>query len=170
MDIEGKIDFFREAESVGALLFGICDEPDESVKTPAYVDLNVENERQWGAVVCNSSGHSVNFTAIDNKIEIRRANGDMAKRCDAMLYNEIYLIFVELKNKRADWIQSAIKQLSSTLEVFSQNYDIMVFRKRFAYICNQKSPHFAYSCKVAMQQFRNSHNVRLIISRDIAVK
>lgn len=34
------IDFFKDEEPVECSLFGICDDEDEAIKTPAYVDTD----------------------------------------------------------------------------------------------------------------------------------
>lgn len=165
------IDFFKEEEVVNDVYFGICDDEDETTKTPAYVDRNRANKDKWVAKVTNNTGKAVGFVAVDNKIEIRRDNGDMENRCDAMLHNENYIIFVELKVQDKDWIKRAVEeQLLATINSFKTYHDISKFRYRIAYACNRRHPFFAVSHKEYMQQFRKKHNVRLIIGSDIILK
>lgn len=165
------IDFFKEEEVVPDVLFGICDDDDETTKTPAYVDKTLANANKWIAKVMNHSGKSIGFIAVDNKIEIRRPNGDMENRCDAMLHNDDNIVFVELKVQAKDWIKHAVEeQLLTTIEVFKSCHDINKFRHRLAYACNRKHPFFAVSHKEYMQRFWAEHNVRLIIGRDIVLK
>lgn len=95
---EKVIDFFKDEMPVGDALFGICDDEDEAAKTPAYVDADAKHKEEWTAVVTNRSGKIISFIAVDNKIEIRRENGQMENRCDAMLHNDEYIIFIELKD------------------------------------------------------------------------
>ena len=165
------VDFFKDEEGIGSSHFGICDDVDVNAKTPAYVDCNLENESLWGANVVNSSGKSISFIAVDNRIEILRVDGSMENRCDAMLHNADYIIFVELKNQREDWIKHAVDdQLQTTIDVFKQNNDIMKYSRRFAYVCNKKHPLFQNSHKQQMQKFHSKNKVRLIICGNIMIK
>lgn len=166
-----QVDFFEYEEIVTKSCFGICDDEDISLKTPAYIDIKEENENAWIAKVTNNSGKAIGFIAVDNKIEILREDGNMEHRCDAILHNEDNIIFVELKEQRKDWIKDAVEdQLLATINIFKSLYNISVFKNRVAYVCNRRHPSFAYSHKEYMQKFRNEHNVRLIICRDIKIK
>ncbi len=164
------IDFFKVEVPVEERVFGICDDEDKAAKTPAYVDANESNKHKWIAVVTNSSGKPVSFIAVDNKIEIRRENGVMENRCDAMLHNEKYIIFVELKKQQDRWIQHALVQLATTINVFKECHDINKYKHKLAYACNKRHPYFAVSHKEEMQQFRYKYGVRLVIGCDIMVK
>lgn len=165
------IDFFQNEEVVKSRLFGICDDEDSTTKTPAYCDLDEGHENTWGAKVTNSSTKDIAFIAVDNAIEIRRDNGDMDNRCDAMLHNDENIIFVELKDQRGNWIEHAVNdQLLTTINVFKKCHNINAFQHRVAYACNKKHPSFAVSHKTMMQKFKNEHGVRLIICRDITIK
>lgn len=42
------IDFFHNETVVKSRLFGICDDEDSTVKTPAYYDEDERNENMWG--------------------------------------------------------------------------------------------------------------------------
>lgn len=166
-----NINFFKEEIQLNENIFGICDDEDETIKTPAYADTNPANLHKWIAKVTNKSGKSVGFIAVDNKIEIKRENGDMENRCDAMLHNKNYIIFVELKDQGKDWIKHAVEeQLLTTINIFKNCHDITQFRYRLAYACNKKHPTFAVSHKEYMQRFKNEHNVRLVIGSDITLK
>jgi len=166
------INFFKEEEIITENNFGICDEEaDVTIKTPAYVDKDPHNKHKWIATVTNNSQKHIGFIAVDNNIEIKRENGDMENRCDAMLHNEDYIIFVELKDKRDNWIRDAVEQqLLTTINIFKSCHDISKFRHRLAYVCNKKHPCFATSHKEDIQKFKNEHDVRLIIGSDIVLK
>ena len=69
------IDFFKDEEVVSEKLFGICDDGDDAVKSPAYVDKDPAKIDNWIAKVSNEFAKAVCFIAVDNKIEIRRENG-----------------------------------------------------------------------------------------------
>ncbi len=70
------IDFFEGETEINSEFFGICDDPDTGVKTPAYIDSDIGNENKWTAVVNNHSKAPVYFNPIDNNIEIKRENGE----------------------------------------------------------------------------------------------
>lgn len=168
---ERVIDFFKDEMPVGDALFGICDDEDEAAKTPAYVDTDAKHKDEWTAIVTNRSGKIISFIAVDNKIEIRRENGQMENRCDAMLHNDEYIIFIELKDQNKDWIKHAVEdQLATTIKVFKQWHDISLFKHKLAYACNRRHRRFAFSNKEDMQRFRNQHGVRLNIGCDIIIK
>lgn len=78
-----KVNFKKsscQTKNIKAKKFGICDDDDSSVKTPARISFN-ENEDEWLATVENETDESINFTAIDNCIEIYRVNGEIENRC-----------------------------------------------------------------------------------------
>lgn len=164
------IDFFEKEILVPAREFGICDDEDVSVKTPAYIDVSSDNKDKWIACVTNTSGQPLNFIAVDNAIEIKRKSGEMACRCDAMLRNARYIVFIELKSQREKWIQHAKEQLLETIDVFKDSYDINQYPCRLAYACNKKHPYFAVSRKEEMQRFFQRNGVRLIIDSHIQIK
>lgn len=165
------IDFFEGETEINSEFFGICDDPDTGVKTPAYIDSDIGNENKWIAVVNNHSKAPVYFNPIDNNIEIKREDGEMENRCDALLHNNYWIAFIELKVQKRNWIKHAVEeQLASTINVFKQNHDISRFKHRYAYACNRLKPKFSYSHKIEMQEFYDIHGVRLVIGRDVHVK
>lgn len=158
------IDFFEGETEINSEFFGICDNPDTGVKTPAYIDSDIGNENKWIAVVNNHSKAPVYFNPIDNNIEIKREDGEMENRCDALLHNNYWIAFIELKAQRRNWIKRAVEeQLVPTINVFKQNHDISRFKHRYAYACNRLKPKFSYSHKIEMQEFYDIHGVRLVI-------
>lgn len=163
------IDFFTKectTEHITAGEFGIRDGENAAI---AYVDY--DNPDKWVAVVKNKSGHPVNFTAIDNCIEIRRPDGNADNRCDAMLSNDQYLIFIELKDQNKDWIYHAVNdQLATTIRHFKDNYDIKRYRQVKAYACNRAHPQFQYSHMELMERFKHDYGVRLCIVNEIVLK
>ena len=164
-----KVDFFVEecrTDNISSPRFGICDPGNH---LPACVSH--DNEDTWVAVVENQSGKAINFTAIDNCIEIRRENGEMDNRCDAMLTNPDTIIFIELKVQDKDWIHHAVNvQLQSTIDHFKANHAIEKFRRRIAYACNRRHPQFQYSRMELLNEFRRRNGVRLNIVNTIVVK
>lgn len=162
-----KVNFFIEecqTENILAPDFGICDS--ESGK--AYVDL--ENREKWVARVRNRSGNPINFTSIDNCVEIRRETGESDFRCDGMLSGNGLLIFVELKDQRGDWIQHAVwDQLFRTINHFKESHPVEGYKKKFAYACNKRHPQFHSNKMDMMNEFRIKTGFRLLIVNEIVI-
>lgn len=164
-----KIDFDKPSCQTAGILhpvFGLVDPQD---KGPAYVSIS--NKDEWVAEVENRSGQPLHFTAVDNCVEIMRPDGQMDYRCDGLLTGAGYLIFVELKDQRGEWIQHAVEhQLMTTIIHFKDNCDIGRYKKRYAYACNKRHPQFQYSHMALMEEFRRSTGVRLCIVNKIVIK
>lgn len=161
------IDFFIEkcqTENISDPRFGICD--NETDKDPAYVDR--ENEDKWIAVVENKTDKPINFTAVDNCIEVFRPNGSMENRCDALLTNADHIVFVELKNQGDNWIAHAVDdQLQTTIDYFKDNHDIGKYRFKRAFACNRRRPFFRVSYKEKMDAFYKKNGIRLSLEAKI---
>lgn len=166
------IDFFTakcQTENIRDKEFGICDDEDETKKTPAYVDAT--QPEKWVAVIKNRSEKSINFTAVDNCVEITREDGTPDFRCDAMLTNEDHIVFVELKDQMTGWITHAVdEQLQTTIDHFKVNYDISKYKYKRAFACNKKYPNFRVSYKEKMNAFYNKNRIRLNLVREIVFK
>jgi hypothetical protein len=160
------IDFEKEAcqQTIQAKHFGICDDLPQQ---PAYTDTT--DSSKWIATVENEPEFEITFTAIDNCIEIRRANGDMDNRCDGMLTYEDNIIFVELKSVRSEWITSGLAQLERTIQHFMDNYDMNTIRHKRAFLCNKKHPQFQVIEHSAKQQFFQKYKVRINIQAIIKI-
>jgi hypothetical protein len=133
--------------------FGLCDDPPPA-SNPAYIDEN--DGAKWIAVVENDERYSVSFTAIDNCIEIKRADGKMDKRCDGVLTYDANIIFVELKERGAlgsAWVKDAEIQLRTTIAYFEKTDDAEEFSHKKAYIANSEHPRFKESQIRRMEQF-----------------
>ncbi|MEM1000359.1 MAG: hypothetical protein AAGN35_25120 [Bacteroidota bacterium] len=155
-----SIDFFTEAcrSTVPAPVFGIRDGRDTA---PAY--WTTEDKHPWIATVENEKRKSINFHAIDGCVDLRQIDGDQEKRCDAMLSYPENLVFIELKEVKANWIEGGIAQLQRTIELFREHHDLAAFRKRRAFLANRRHPSFKFSHKERMARFRDVTGVRLII-------
>lgn len=166
------IDFFIakcQTENISDKEFGICDDEDETKKTQAYVDTT--KPENWVAVVKNLSEKSINFTAVDNCVEITRKDGTPDFRCDAMLTNEDHIVFIELKDQMSGWITHAVdEQLQTTIDNFKANHDISKYKYKRAFACNKKFPNFRVSYKEKMNTFYNKNRIRLNLVRDIVFK
>ncbi len=166
-----SIDFFIakcQTENINETEFGICDDNTEQGKMYAYVDT--EQPDKWVAIVKNETGKAINFTSIDNCVEIKREDGTMDFRCDAMLTSVEHIVFVELKEQMANWISHAVdEQLQTTIDHFKSNHDISKYKYKRAFVCNKKHPHFRVSYKDKMASFYQKNNVRLSLVREIVL-
>lgn len=153
-------------ETTNEKKFGICDDIDNN--DPAY--LNFSDLENWNAEIINSEQVEILFTAIDNCINIIRDDGNMEKRCDCMLSYPNNIVFIELKKVRTKgWIPNGIEQLRTCIQVFKENNDINLFRKRRAVLANSKKPYFHFKQQETMQRFFNETKVRLIIGYSIKI-
>lgn len=166
-----SIDFFKtDCQTItNAQRFGICDDEDAHVKTPAYI--NTDDESKWIAVVLNERAKEILFTAIDNCIDMFRENGDMESRCDVLLTCADNLILVELKNKNADWLSSGIDQIEATLIRLIENHKAFYysFKKRKAYVANKRHPNFQVVENSTMRRFSTEYKIWLDIQGTIKV-
>jgi hypothetical protein len=135
--------------------FGLCDDPPPS-SDPAYIDEN--NTADWIAIVKNTDKSPVQFYAIDNCVEMLRPDGSMASRCDGVLsyQDNSQLIFVELKSRRSgQWFKKGREQLTSTINKFKAEYDINMYCKVEAYVCNNLRPHAHSGQAENIQRFKD---------------
>jgi hypothetical protein len=134
-------------------IFGICDNPSPA-NDPAYIDET--DGSKWIAVIENDNRLSTVFTAIDNCIEIKDAEGKMEKRCDGMLMYNSTVIFVELKQRGAKgnaWVLDAEPQLMNSIKHFEQTEISESFKQKKAYISNSEHPKFKTSQIGRMERF-----------------
>lgn len=160
------INFFLPAcqTPIQDTLFGLCDPPGAH---PAYV--STDTDETWVATVSNVENTAVLFTAIDNCISLLRDNNNQESRCDGMITYADQIVFVELKEVLKDWIPDGIEQLRTTIELFSENHNLLEYKKRRAFLANRKHPRFHHSHQEMMQHFRNETKVRLIIEATIII-
>ncbi|MFK5976268.1 MAG: hypothetical protein QM493_07165 [Sulfurovum sp.] len=163
------IDFFTPtcSNTISDSKFGLCDDPPPSI-APAYTDII--DESKWIAIVNNPNIYEVTFIAVDACLDIRKENGELDSRCDAMLKYQDNIIFVELKDRggRAfKWIEKAESQLRITINHFKNNYLLFNNTKKVAYIANIQHPNFRSSQKSRMEKFRDDTGVRLRIENCI---
>jgi hypothetical protein len=148
--------------------FGLCDDQPPLPKGPAYLDE--DNGGKWVAVISNEPRFPVRFVPIDNSIEILRADGKSAKRCDGMMSFKQSVIFVELKEidmKGNDWIKKADEQLRTTIGYFEDEDYSKTFKIKKAYIANSERPKFRDSQQVRMEKFEDETGYVLRIENRI---
>lgn len=117
---------------------------------------------KWNAHVTNEKEIELQFVPLDHNIPEEHL-------CDGVLYTKgkERVIFIELKSGEKRWIQKGIEQLKNTLSYLDEDFINSEERVVMAYLCNSSHPHFAFSHRKEMQEFRNSERVRLYIQRDI---
>ncbi|HQK71425.1 MAG TPA: hypothetical protein PL101_09975 [Bacteroidales bacterium] len=160
-----SLDFFQSScqESISNALFGLCDDQDGS---RAYT--NVNDRRKWIATVKNDRNLRLVFTAIDNCI-IQSDEYRGKPRCEGMLASDEHLFFVELKDQKKSWIEKAIEQLESTIQLFIASHGMPVQRHRKAFACNKAHPHFCVFDNERNRKFFRTYGFRLDIQAEIIV-
>lgn len=166
--------YVREICSISE--FGLCDGNNEK-KEPAYICCKKEEKESWGAIIINTNCVEITFLPVDNNISIIQENGNMAKRCDGILFvhrEDLKSIsFVELKERtdkqNKTWRKDGVEQLISTITAFSTHHNINEYSLRRAFVCNRKRPNYAYSNREELSAFREHYNVSLYIQPSIVV-
>lgn len=151
-------------------IFGLCDDPPPS-RNPAYIDE--VNGAKWIAVVQNEDLYFATFTAIDNCIEIKRADGTMDKRCDGVLTYNSTVIFVELKARGAlgsEWVKDGEKQLRTSISYFEATEEAAGYAGKKSYIANSEHPKFKESQARRMDQFLSDTGYVLRIENRIILQ
>ena len=148
--------------------FGICDDDN---KKPAYTNTDTANK--WIATVVNDAALEINFTAIDNCIDIFRDNGEMESRCDVMMAYQNSLLFVELKTKRKNWKAEGLGQIEATIQkMLDTNNDYYYgFKKRKAIVANSKhkTPCFEENDAETRIRFFREFKIRLQFNAEIVI-
>jgi hypothetical protein len=164
-----KINFFdQDCQTItNEIEFGLCDDPPPS-NAPAYIDIT--NSLGWIATVQNADATEVTFTAIDHCIDIRRDNGEMDSRCDAMLIYEDKIIFLELKERNSGkWFKKAEDQLRATISTFGANNNLNSYSQKTAYVANKLKPNFQSGNAEKIEKFRNDTGFILRTENKISI-
>lgn len=148
--------------------FGICDGLHLS-KIPAFIDDS--NPSEWIGKVINPSNKDVDFYAIDNCVEILKADGvSQESSCDGMLHFYNCIVFVELKKRGGSgWLKKAREQLSITIKKFTLDYDLLDFEKVEAYACNGLKPFANKGNNIELQKFKDDTGLIMYAQQDIAL-
>jgi len=151
--------------------FGLCDDPPPPYNVAAYVDVDTMNRSsKWIAFVQNENRVSITFTAIDSCITITRSNGKASKRCDAMLTYRDKIIFVELKERNDNKsFKEGIKQLTETIDFFTQNHPLNQYSRKTAYVANKLKPNFQSGNTARINKFKNDTGFRLETKNTILI-
>lgn len=87
-----------------------------------------------------------------------------------MLFYESNLIFIELKSgKKTRWLRRGRSQLSNTIKLFKENYDINEYVVE-AYVCNNHRPFGHSGNAIHIQKFKEETQVILYPSRKIIIR
>lgn len=136
-----RIDFFNKEHKTHSNkeVFGLCDDDND---LPAYIDEDLGNkDSKWIGMAHNALKREIAFYPVDHCVEIKKADGKMAERCEGfLLYLENRIIFVELKNRRLSseaWRKKAEEQILVTIRYFVDNYDRNTYSIK-AWICNKQ--------------------------------
>lgn len=146
-------------------IFGLCDDQNG---TRAYT--NADEPDKWIATVKNDRNKHLTFTAID-KCVLKDDEAPDRGRCDGMLTSHSFehLYFVELKDKPKGWITDAITQLESTILLFIEHHDIVVFKHKKAFACNKRQPHFQEIDNELNLRFFKKYGVRIDVQARIII-
>ncbi len=126
---------------------------------PAFVDYDAPEK--WNAIVESNCREDFNFIPVDNCVSYKDECGNEKSRCDAIVWTERTIIFIELKDQAKNWFEDAVLQLKSTISHFKSTEDMGMFNFKRAYICNKNHPNFNYQYKLRMQQFFRETGVSL---------
>lgn len=166
-----SIDFLKAncKQTTSEKKFGLYDAED---KTPAVIKLT--DEKTWNATVINNSNKLIDFTAIDNCIDVLRENGEMDSRCDCMLTYDTHLLLIELKNKRDSWQSEGLAQIENIakrmMDEIPEYYNS--FAKRKAIVANRKNqfPSFHEANIEQRQLFISKYKMRIQFEAEILIK
>lgn len=166
-----RIDFLKAEcqKTTSEIRFGLYDAEDTSP-----VQIKLTEEELWNATVINEHRKNVIVTAIDNCIDVRRANGKMDKRCDCMLTYDSTLLLVELKNKIGTWQKEGLDQIENIVRIMRrENADFYNnFSKRKAIVANKKHriPGFQVSNFEQRQYYFSKYQLRIQFEAEIVIK
>jgi hypothetical protein len=164
-----EIDFYSYSQSIHECdEFGICDDCNQ---TPVYICTDKRDSRI--ADVTNKNKVESEFIPVDNNIPApkREHPEENDRRCDAILYTEKSLIFVELKNQSRDWFNNACEQLAATITLFKENHPerFQGYQIRRAYVCNKQHPLYNPSFTNRIRAFHSENGTALYSQTDIQI-
>ncbi|CAM3433633.1 hypothetical protein ABF190_000976 [Flavobacterium psychrophilum] len=162
------IDFFENKckSTSNKIEFGLCDDSSPA-ENPAYI--NEDDDSKWIGIVKNNTNKEIEFIAIDSCIDIRRPDGKLESRCDGLLSFDTNLIFVELKSRESKkWFKTGREQLTNTIRIFKDNYDISKYNSISGNVCNGLRPQSHAGQATNIQQFFDETG--LILKGDRTIK
>jgi len=165
-----KVDFFNKIckeQKVIHQHFGICD--DENGEK-AYT--NIGDTNKWIATVNNETQKEIEFTAIDNCIDVFKGDtNNKESTCDGMLTFDKSIYLIELKNHgTGGWLTKAISQLKNTINLIKKNNSLDGIQYKKAYACNKKHPSFQVIDFERRIKFFNETGFRIDAQAKITIK
>ena len=129
------VDFFSYAEAVPTKKeFAICDDHDQK---PVRIEHVGDSEHQ--VLVISNNRSDYNFIAVDHAIPLKKDDGSDDKICDAILFTQRTVCFIEIKCwRKGPWIKTAAEQVVHTIKHFDKNHPEDGHRLRDVYLCNWK--------------------------------
>ena len=172
------INFFIEESKTHSNknVFGLCDDDNSQ---PAYIDEDITNKNgKWIAQVNNDSLKEIDFYPVDHCVEIKRADGKDAQKCEGILYwDDSNIVFTELKDRQlkpAVWLSDAENQIIETMTCFFDNYDIQAYHAK-AWICNKQLTNQNYFQQIlafkgkTKDLFEINRGFTLFVSRSLSI-
>jgi len=153
--------------------FGIMDSELHSEK-PAYLDFDLGNNKIWIAEIVNNEKKKLWFTPIDNRLELKKEDRQMQKRCDALLYffeeRKNTIIFIELKERHnSGWKKVADEQLRETIATFEETKEAKLFKIKKAHIANNLRPKSNKDDMPRMKKFMKETGYVLSIGKIVKI-
>ena len=155
------MNFFDEACKTSTVkeYFGLYDEPDPA-KKPAFIIE--EDEGTWIASVNNPNRRQAHFYAIDHCLDLKRDNGEEARKCDGVLQTDIELVFIELKSRGTrKWFTGAVQQLIETIDRYRRDHNIPADRIIAAQACNKLRPKASGQRSTFLAELRREHAIAI---------
>ena len=157
-------------ETTNAELFGLCDDAPPSIE-PAYINYDRISQSAWIAEVEDKALLDVTFTAIDNCIEIKRADGTDESRCDGFLTYDNTIIFVELKDRMSrGWIAKGLNQLVVSIANFEASHGFEKYNNKRAHIANLQRPFFESGFQAIIDEMKKANGFILEVQRKIQIR
>ena len=163
------VDFFSAGyitEHISDAEFGVMD------NSKAYIVKS--DVSSCNAIIINNI-FKLNFVPVDNHIKLRRENGEIAKRCDCMLYDDNkteIIIFIELKQRKdaEDAFSDGKEQLNETISFFKVSHPDHICKKKCAFVANSVSPSVSPVHNTSIYKFLNETGFVLYVKHNIDIQ
>lgn len=108
------------------------------------------------------------------QIDLYRENGELAKRCDCMLYDHDKtetIIFIELKKKNSQRNAYVEKnQLKETISFFNTFHPNNLTKRKYAFLANSIIAKVPIQNQTTVYEFKKQTGFRLVIQHEIDIK
>ncbi|MGV3696984.1 hypothetical protein [Flavobacterium sp.] len=150
-------------------IFGLCDRPG---RRPAFLDKDRNNRNIWTAIIVNKQRYQVRFVAVDYCISFPRVDNKKVKRCDAAIFYNSTVTFIELKERsnQRKWLTDGDAQLKNAIEHFKKTDAAADYPVKRAYIANRKQPRFNKAHVRRMDEFFDETGYVLRIQNSVILE